>query len=269
MLNKNLSNFHSKKLRIVACIQARMGSKRLKRKALLKISNRTLTENISRRLKTAREIDDIVLATSLKKENDILIKHAQDIGLKYYRGSEEDLVSRLYETAQKFKADALVRICGCCPLVDPELVDKAVKIYRKNYQNIDFLTNCFPPTFPDGLDIDILPFSTLKKIHTEVKKPLYREWFPSYIMENPKKFRIYNLKNSLNLSSIRWTVDYPEDLVLIRKIFKALDRKNRIFSMKDVLNFLKKNPQISKINEKRIDMVIVRNIRSREYHSKI
>jgi len=250
--------------KIVCIIQARMGSTRLKNKALQKILGKTLIEHIFRRLKAAREVDEIVLATSVTKENDILVKHAEKIGLKYYRGSEQDLISRLYQATKKFKADALVRITGDCPLVDPKLVDKMVKIFRR--KKIDFMTNNFPPTFPHGLDINVLPASTLKQLNAEVKNPFHREWFTYYIMENPEKFQIYNLKNPVNLSAMRWTVDYPEDLVFVRKIFKALDRKDKIFTMTDIFKFLKKNPKISKINENRIDKAIARNIRNSAYH---
>lgn len=270
MLNKNFPNFKKskrgrKKLKIVACIQARMGSTRLKKKVLRKILGRTLIEHIFRRLKTAEEIDEIILSTSTKKENDILVKHARKIGLKYYRGSEKDLMARLYQTVKKFKGDALVRITGDCPLVDPEIVDMMVKFWRANYQKFDLVTNAFPPTFPDGLGVEVLSTSTLKKIDSEVKDSLYREWLTCYIMENPDKFRIYNLENSVDLSSMRWTVDYPEDLVFVREVFKALDKENKIFTMADILSFLKKNPRVVKINEKRIDKAVVGGIRSGAY----
>lgn len=256
-----LENNSKRKLKIIACIQTRMSSKRLKKKALLKISGKTIIENIFDRLKACQEIYDIVLSTSLLKENDILVKHAKDIELKYYRGKEQDLISRHYESTKKFKPDALLCITGDNPLVDPKLIDRMIKIYRKNYKKFDFFTNYFPRTFPYGLDISILPLATLKRLDAEIQDPLYRECFLSYILKNYKKFRIYNLTNPVNLSlKMRWTVDYPEDLVFTRKVFNALGRKNKIFIMKDILKFLKKNPQVSEINKKRIDAAIVQNI---------
>ncbi len=264
-----LKNKPKRKLKVIACIQARMGSSRLKGKALLKVSGKSVIENIFQRLKSAKEIDGIVLATADNKENDVLAKHAERVGLKCYRGSEKDLISRHYETAQKFGADALLLTTGDAPFTDPEIVDRMVKIYKKNYKKFDYFTNGFPPTFPHGLDIDIIPSSTLKKLDNEVKSPFYRECFYAYTMENPKKFRIHNLKNPVDLSSIRLTLDYPEDLIITRKIFNALGRRNKIFVMKDILKFLKENPEVLEINKKRIDMVIVRNIRSKEYHSTI
>lgn len=255
------------KLKITVCMQARMGSKRLPKKALLKIGGKTIINTIFDRLKSCREIDNIILSTSLTKENDILIKHADEIGLKHYRGSESDLISRHLGAVLETNADAFVKITGDCPLADPKLIDQMVKVYRDNYKKIDLMTNCFPPTYPDGLDIDIIPRSVLEKLDKEIRSPFYREYFVSYIMENPKKFKIYNLKNSADYSFLRWTLDYPEDMVFIKKIFKALGQNNKIFCAKDILEFLKKNPELKKINEKRIDKVIVRNIRSGVYHS--
>ena len=255
-----------RKLKIIACIQARMRSTRLKKKVLKKILGKTMIERILERLKSCREIDGIILATSLNKDNDILARHARDIGLKYYRGSEDDIVDRLYRAAKKFRADALVRVTGDCPLIDPRVIDKMVSVYRKNCKKIDLLTNNFPPTFPHGLDVEIMPLSTFRQLFTEIKDSFYRDWFPCYVRENSDKFRIYNLKNPVDLSSMRWTVDYPEDLVLVREIFKALDKKDKIFTMTEIVNFLKKNPQISEINAKRRDRVIVGGIRSHAYY---
>ena len=267
MLSKNLPISKKRKLRVVACIQARMGSIRLKKKALRKILGKTLIEQIFKRLKLADEIDGIVLCTSLAKENDILVKHAKSIGLKYYRGSETDLISRIYETAKKFRANAIVRITGDCPLVDPEIVDRMVRFWRANYQNFDLVTNVFPPTFPDGLDVEILPTPTLKKIDSEVKDSRYREWLTCYIMENYSKFRIYNFQSPFgsSLKNMRWTVDYPEDLAFVREIFKNLGKRGEIFTTADILNLLKEKPKISDINIDRADKIITGNIRSGAY----
>ena len=252
-------------MRIVCAIQSRMGSTRLRKKALRKISGRTVTEQIFRRLKAAKEIDEIVLAAPDTKENNVLIKHAKEIGLNYCRGSENDIISRLYGVAKEFEADALVRITGDSPLIDPKIVDKMVNIYRKNYKKIDFLTNNFPLTLPDGLDFLIISISIVKQLMTEIKDPFYREQFVYYILENSKKFRNYHWENLVNLSFLRLVLDYPEDLVLTRKIFKALDKKNKVFTMEDILNFLKKNPSLLEINAKRIDWTTVVKSISRTY----
>jgi spore coat polysaccharide biosynthesis protein SpsF len=262
-----MPNTKENKQKIVAVIQARMGSKRLPKKALKKINGKTLIEWVKYRLSFSKEIDQIVLSTADNRANDPLAKLARAIGLGYYRGSENDLVSRIYETAKKFKADAIVRITGDCPLVDPALVDKMIKIYRKKSPNMDYVSNVLPPTFPDGSDIEIISTKTLKRLDREVKNPLYREWITTTIMENPKKFKIYTLKNGKNLSFLRLTVDYPEDFKLAKIIFSRLHKEDRVFSLKDILALLKKEPALIKINEKRVDKGLLNNIRSAEFHS--
>ena len=273
MYNKKKPNFRKgRRLRVIACIQARMGSTRLKGKVLRKILGRTVIRHIFTRLEVAREIDDIILSTSSRKENDVLVEEAKDIGLKYYRyrGDENDIVARLYWTAKKFKADAVVHVNADCPLVDPGLLDKMVRLYRRRYKELDFVTNNLHPTFPHGLDAEIFSFATLKESFNGLKKgDIHREWLTPYVMQNPKKFRTYSFKNPINLSSLRWTLDYPEDLKLIRAIYAELYKENNVFTISDILNLLKQKPRLLKINAKRIDRVIRNGIRSKAYFSLI
>lgn len=257
----------TKKHNIIAAIQARMGSTRLPKKALRKIRGKTMIEIIYKRLSACAKIDRIVLTTSISKENDILAEHAKKIHLPCYRGSEEDLISRYLGTFETFGASAIVRITADCPLVDPALVDKMVSIYQKEGGTFDFFTNGSPPTFPDGLDIDILPLPLVKRLNKEVRTPLYREWLTVYICEHPKEFRIYNMTNKKDLSPVRLTVDYKEDLQLVRKIFAALGKNGRVFSLDQIMDYLDKRPQLLEINKKWVDAVIIRNIRSAAYHS--
>jgi len=254
------------KKNLVAVIQARMGSTRLPQKALKKIKDRTLIEWIKYRLSFCKEVDKVVFATSENKDNDPLAQHAEEIGLDYFRGSENDLIDRLLKTARKFKADAIVRITGDCPLVDPSLVDKLVKIYRGK-ENIDYITNVLPPTFPDGIDIEIISTKTLERLDKEVKNPLYREWITTTIMENLDKFNILNISNEENLFHLRLTVDYLEDFELVEKIIGKLHQEGKIFYLRDILDLFKKEPNLIKINEKWVDNNLVNNIRSNEFHN--
>ena len=267
MLSKKIHT--SKKLRTVVLVQARMGSLRLKKKALLKIKEKTIIQIIIERLKRSKETDDIILSTVDTNENNILAEHAKKIGLKCHRGSENDLISRHLGAAKKTKSDIVLKITADCPLVDPQLIDNMIIFYKKNYKKFDLVTNCFPPTYPDGLDVDIFSVNTLLKLDKNIKKAsLYREYFITYIMENAKKFRIYNFCNSKDLSYLRWTLDYPEDLDFVKQVYNYFKNK-KDFLTKDILKFIKNNPEVLEINKKRVDKVVLRNIRSGVYHQEI
>jgi spore coat polysaccharide biosynthesis protein SpsF len=265
MLNKK--NMSEPGLKVVGIIQARMGSTRLPNKALRKIKDKTLIEWIKYRLSFCNKIDQIVLATADTPENDPLEDLARNIDLEYYRGSEKDLVSRLFETAKKFNADAIVRITGDCPLVDPAIVDKLVSEYRKRPDELDYVCNVLPPTFPDGMDVEVISFAALKRLNDEVADPLYREWITTTLMENPDKYKILNIPYKNNLSYLRLTVDYPEDFELTEIIFNKLHKEREVFTMKDILKLFKKDPDLIKINEKWVDKTILNNIRGAEFHN--
>ena len=254
------------KLKVIAAIQARLGSTRLPGKVLKKIAGKTMVERIFERLKTCQELDEVALAIPDNKGNALLTEYAKKAGIPYCRGSEKDLIARHYKTAKYFRADALVRITADCPLVEPAIVDAMVGIFRQHPDKFDFLTNNRVNSFPHGLEIEIFPIKTLEWLDREVKNPLHREWLSCYIFEQPKKFRIYNFKSKANLSEQRWTIDYPEDLKFVREIFKALGRHNRIFHMDEVVRFLKDNPHVAAINAIRKEKAVIGGVRSREYY---
>ncbi|MBU0660587.1 glycosyltransferase family protein [Patescibacteria group bacterium] len=252
--------------KVVAVIQVRMGSTRLPQKALLKIHKKTAIEWIKYRLSFCKEVDQVVLSTSDTAENDPLEILAGELGLGIYRGKEADLVDRLYQTAKKFNADAIVRVTGDCPLIDPHIVDTLIGVYRTNIGEYDHITNIFPPTYPDGLDIEVMPFSTLDRLNTEVDNSLYREWITTTIMEQPDKFRIKNISYTKNMSYLRMTLDYIEDLELIEQILIRLHQEGKVFFLEDILELLQKEPSLVAINKNRIDQGILDNIRSAEFH---
>ncbi len=240
----------NKNFKIVACIQARMGSTRLPGKVLKKILEKTLIQIEYERLLSCHEVDQIVLTTSRRPGNDILTDHAKEIGLPFYRGSESDLISRYLGTINKFGADAVVRITADCPMVDYKIVDKLVKIFRKNPGEYDLVTNIYKRTFPKGLDTEVISADAIRKLDKIVKDSVYREIFPTYIMKHPKDFKIYNFLNGKDLSDLRWTVDYQEDFDFVKRVFEELGRSGKTFTMKDILLLLKKEPELSKINQK-------------------
>lgn len=263
MSKKN--NMAENRKKIIAVIQGRIGSTRLPKKVLINIAGKTPIEWIKYRLSFAKEINGAILAAADNIENNPVAELGEKLGLPVFRGSELDLVGRLLRAAKKFEADAIVRITADCPLVDPEIVDLLATEYRCN-PDADLITNVFPPTFPDGLDVEIISRRALLRLDKEVKDPLKREWITANMMDNPEKFKIVNIKNAGDLSSLRLTLDYPEDLELISLVFTKLHKSGTIFGLGDIIELFKREPSAAEINAVRKDLKIVDGIRSGAYH---
>ena len=228
-------------------IQARTQSTRLPNKVLALINDNPLIWYIIERLKSCETIEQIILATSNREEDKKLIEIANDCKILSFVGDEKDVLSRFYQAALKFNADPIIRITGDCPLVDPYLLDKMLGFYLEN--GYDFVSNTIIPTYPDGLDIEIFSFKSLRKTFNEAKLKSEKEHVTPYIWKNPGIFQLYNYRNKEELSNYRWTVDEQLDLELIRQIYSNFKPKI-IFSFQDVIEMGKLNPQIFKINEK-------------------
>lgn len=235
---------------IIGVIQVRMGSTRLKEKALKKILGKPLLWHIYQRVSAAASLDRVVIATVDGEKNQPIIEFAKKYGIDYYAGSEVDLVDRYLKTARKFEASALVRITGDCPLADPAIINEVVKVYADHPGTYSYICNTVPPSYPDGLDVDIFPRATLERLDREVQDLFWREWFTSYIRERPEEYKFANIKSAVDYSNLRWTVDYAEDLDFIKEVFGRLYPKKNIFLMQDILELLKSNPELAKINER-------------------
>ncbi len=251
-VSKRYNPYHAKlKPNIIAIIQARMGSSRLPGKVMMDIVGKPLLWHIVNRLKYSKLINKIVVATGNGEENDVIEGLCKRYNIDYYRGSEEDLIDRYYQTSKLFDADVVVRAPADCPLVDPEIVDKVIDFFLKNINSYDYVNNSRPHiTYPHGLDVETFSFCLLEKLWREIKDPFRREWFTTVIFENPEKYKISCLKNDVDLSHLRLTVDYKEDLELIRYIFQNLFTDNVCFSLKDILELYSRNQKMFNINQK-------------------
>jgi spore coat polysaccharide biosynthesis protein SpsF len=235
---------------ITAIIQARMNSTRLPNKVLMDICGKPMIWHIWNRLMYADMLDKVVISTSVEESSIPIIEFAKEYNIEYFAGSEEDLLDRWYQTAKHFKASAIVRVTCDCPLVDPYLVDELVSFYLDEGP-YDFVSNARPKaTYPKGLDIEIFNVRTLGKVWKEIKDPLMREWGSANFFEHPDKYMTANLVYKENLSNMRWTVDYPEDMEFVREIYKRLYKEDDVFLMSDILEVLRKNPRLSEINKK-------------------
>ncbi len=235
---------------ILGVIQARMASRRLPGKVIKEINGKPLILYLYERLTFSRLIDKIVIATGADDLNLPIVQVAQENQIEYFAGSEEDLVDRFYQAARKFNGRVIVRVTGDCPLTDPELIDKMIAFYLENPDKYDCVTNILNPTYPDGLDIEVMPFRTIERAWNEVKNPFWREWVFSYIAEHPKDYRLGSVENDRDLSDLRWTVDYKEDFVFVNEIFNRLYHNKKNFSMNDVLKLLDEEPHLVSINRK-------------------
>jgi spore coat polysaccharide biosynthesis protein SpsF len=232
---------------ITAIIQARMGSTRLPGKVLLKLGKKTILEHVVERAQRSEYIKDIVVATSNDKSDDKIVKLCRENNFNYFRGSLQDVLDRYYQVAKKFEVDHICRLTSDCPFIDPEIIDQVARIYLNN--KYDYIsTGRIEITFPDGIDTEIFSFDTLEKAWRGAAAFSEREHVTPYIWKNPRKFKIYTVNCKKNLSSMRWTVDEESDLKFIREVYKRINKNNKIFHMRDILEVLKKNPELMKIN---------------------
>lgn len=233
---------------IVAIIQARMGSTRLPGKVLIDIQGKPLLEHVIDRVRMARLIDRMVIATTFNEKDKAIIEFAKNLNIPYYVGSEDDVLDRFYQTAKKYKAETIVRITADRPFEDPEVIDKVVSYYLSHKEGVDYVSNTIKPTYPEGLDVEGFSFEALGKAWKEAKKPSEREHVTPYIWNHPELFRLTNVENDEDLSHLRWTVDTEADLQFTREIYARLYH-GQVFFMKDILALLSAEPELARINK--------------------
>ena len=232
-------------MKVVALVQARTGSVRLPQKVLKPILNKPMIELLLSRLSRSTELDEIVVATSKEKRDDKLESTVESLGFKCTRGSEKDVLDRFYKSAKFFEADVIVRITGDCPLVDSYLVDECIREYKK--QEVDYFSNIDPVTFPDGLDIEVMSFQSLERANLEAETDFDREHVTPYI-RNSDSFSKSSIQHEEDLSGQRWSVDEPEDLIVVSKIFEYFS-PDIFFGWKKVIELLEIRPEIFEENK--------------------
>lgn len=232
--------------KVVAIIQARMGSTRLPGKVLKEVLERPLLSYMIERLKGARRLQEIVIATPEGDRDRPIRKLAEGLGVASFTGSEEDVLDRYYQAARQFGADPIVRLTADCPLIDPALVDRVIGHYLENEGQLDHLV--LSGRFPDGLDTELFSFAALERAWREARLPSEREHVTPYIWKNPHLFRLGRIDPEEDLSEMRWTVDDERDLRLVTEIFQGLYRPGEIFGMTDILRFLREKPELLEIN---------------------
>ncbi|MGO5065105.1 cytidylyltransferase domain-containing protein [Clostridium sp. LCP25S3_F8] len=237
-------------MKVVCIVQARMGSTRLSGKVLKKICGKTVLEHDIDRLRRIKNIDEIVIATTTLEKDNAIVKVCKRSGVKYFRGSEEDVLSRYYYAAKDNNADVVVRITSDCPLIDPEVSDNIIQYYLDNKNKYDYVSNTIERTYPRGLDTEVFSFNALKRAFNESIIIRDREHVTPYIWDNPKLFKLAQYKNNKDYSSLRWTLDTEKDFELINKIYSLLyTHMNSKFQFENILNIYDEHPELYDINK--------------------
>ena len=230
-----------------AIIQARCGSTRFPNKVFALIDGKPLLWHVVNRLKYATKIDDIIVATTVSEKDDKIEEWCKENNVHCFRGSEENVLNRYYSASEAFPSDYVVRITADDPFKEPRVIDAVItKLIEEGY---DHVTNNLPPSFPEGLDCEAFKKSALDRSEKEAETAFEREHVTQYIYHHPEIFKIGNVSNGENLSYLRWTVDKDVDFEMVKAVYAHRNPANKgILLMDEILDILKANPEIEKIN---------------------
>lgn len=236
-------------MKIVASIEARMGSSRLPGKVLMDIHGKPALARLVDRLRQCRRIDDIVVATSAGQGDDVIEAWAQDYDVPVYRGSEDDVLQRVVDAHRYMGSDIVVEITGDCPLMDPDTVDLAVETFLAN--DCDVAANVRVPSYPQGTDVQVFSAKDLEKVAATIDDLAVREHVSLYFYENPSLYRIVHMlaPRSGQAPDLRLQLDYPEDLEFIRRVYERLEPAHGpYFSTGAILDLVAADPALAAIN---------------------
>jgi spore coat polysaccharide biosynthesis protein SpsF len=233
----------------VAIIQARMGSKRLPGKVLRDIAGQPMLARVVGRARQAASLDVVVVATTTETEDDPVASMCGRRGYPTYRGHPVDVLDRFYQAAHAFQAEVIVRLTGDCPLIDPGIIDRTVSAFRE--AGADFAANRLPPpwkrTYPIGLDTEVCTLDALERAWREASQPHHREHVMPYLYEVEGRFHTLLVDDRRDLGHLRWTVDTPTDLALVREIYAHFQGRDD-FTWEEVLDLYRREPRLAQIN---------------------
>ena len=228
-------------MKYVAIIQARMNSSRLPGKVMMKILNKPTLVYLINRLKTIKEINTIIIATTNNIQDDVLKKLALKLKIKCFRGSENNVLKRVVQAGVKNKAKNIIHICGDNPILDPNIIKKMLKIFTKS--NYDCVANSFKRSYPRGMDAIVIKLSALKKSLKFAKNNKYKEHVSLFIKHNPGKFKIKNIiaEKKMYWPSLSVSLDEKADFLLIKKIIEYfnMNKKQKYFGCYEIIELLK------------------------------
>jgi spore coat polysaccharide biosynthesis protein SpsF len=241
-------NFNKKDTDFRIIIQVRYNSTRLRGKILKKINNIEILKIMIERIEKLPRFKKKIIINISKKNSSKIEKFCKKNNLKYFIGSDSNVLKRYFDCATKYKVNNIIRIPSDCPLIDPKIIEKGLKLYQNN--NYSYVTNLCPATYVDGNDVEIIDYKTLKKIKDESKTSFDKEHVTTYLRNRLNQFKYKNFQSNKNLSkTYRLTVDFKEDFLLIKMIVLKL---GIYANYTKIINFLKKNKKLSSINKKHI-----------------
>lgn len=232
-------------MKVVAIIQARMGSTRLQGKVLKDLEGETVLARVVNRLRRARLVDEVQVATTDRAADDAIVTECRSLSVLVSRGDQDDVLDRYFRAAQLAKADVVVRITSDCPLIDPEITDKTIAAFLE--ARPDYASNAMVRTYPRGLDTEVMTAAALGRAWQKARKPYEREHVTPYLYEHPADFKLLAVTGDADYSAHRWTVDTPEDLALVQVIYARLKSSPK-FLWHDVLDLLDREPGLVELN---------------------
>ena len=235
--------------KVVASIEARMGSSRLPGKVLEDIHGRPALSRLLERLRQCQQLNDIVLATSVAPADDALEAWAKSEQVAYYRGSEDDVLHRVVNAHRQMESEVIVEVTGDCTMLDPDVIDQAIETYFAN--DADVVANVDPLSYPMGVDVQVFGFGLLAKVEETIHETAVREHVSIHFYRNPDRFRLIRLiaPHELRRPELRFQLDYPEDLKFLREVYgKLLPIHGNHFRTRHILELLDKHPELVMIN---------------------
>jgi spore coat polysaccharide biosynthesis protein SpsF (cytidylyltransferase family) len=225
-----------------------MSSSRLPGKVLANIAGKTMLERVVERVRSIKNIDDVVVATTTDINDDPIVNEATRLGVEAFKGHPTDVLDRYFEAANTHNAEVIVRVTADCPLLDPHVAENVIERFLQT--KVDYCSNIRPPTYPDGLDVEVLTAQALEISWHDAKLESDREHVTTYIRRtNPDRFTKSNVEHHVDLSSMRWTIDEPQDLEFMRTLLPRLeDKHENATRLENVLEILRGYPDVAILN---------------------
>lgn len=233
---------------VIGLLQARSSSSRLPGKVLKLILGEPMLVRQIERVRRAQMMDRLVIATSDNPADDSIEALSKVAGVDCYRGSLDNVLDRMMRAARPYNPDWIVRLTGDCPVADPALIDAAIELAIEG--KYDYVANSVEPTFPDGLDVEVVRADVLETAWREATLASEREHVTAFVHKRPERFKVGHLRHHTDLSHLRWTVDEPDDFDLVTRFYELLYPQNPAFTWHDVLELIEREPELANYNTK-------------------